>query len=110
MSKRRSVRVPLEVLIKYDQGGQKIANFSSDLGEKGIFIETHSPAAVGSVFEIIITLPHNNSNIVLKGRVVWVRTAKEGAGKAGMGIEFIELGEALEKKLQTAIEHYKSLL
>jgi uncharacterized protein (TIGR02266 family) len=64
--------------------------FSSNLSQRGIFIRTDKPAAVGTFITVQFSLPNHPKNIIAEGRVIWI-TPGSSEQKPGMGIEFLRL-------------------
>ena len=77
----------MELLVSYEFDGKTIDNFSYNFSSGGMFIETRSQLPVGSELKLKFELPQNCTEVLLVGRVVWLK--KDGAPK-GMGIEFTD--------------------
>ena len=63
-----------------------------DLSEEGLFLRTQRPPAPGTPLQIEF---HDRSgrSVELEGTVIWVRTAADGHGPAGMGVALHALSE-----------------
>jgi Tfp pilus assembly protein PilZ len=62
---------------------------ATTLGAGGLFIETDSPIAAGSLLKLRFQLSETGADHEIEGRVIWSRGIGNcDAGATGMGIEF----------------------
>lgn len=76
---------------------------SVDLSKGGIFISTPEPLGNGSNVTLTIILP-GNGEVEVQGVVRWVREDETPSGKAGMGIEFLDVNNDITRKLEGLLE------
>jgi uncharacterized protein (TIGR02266 family) len=98
--RRRTVRITVEYLS--DTGLHR--ERATTLGAGGLFIETESPVAAGSVLKLRFQLSETGTHHEIEGRVIWSKGAgncEEGA--TGMGIEFLDRSAAAA--LAVELEH-----
>ena len=88
--RRRTIRSDLLVRVEYSTIDEIFSEFTRDINEGGLFIETEKPRPTGTEVAMRFNLPGNQEPLQTVGRVVWVRSAG-GDAPAGMGIEFDEL-------------------
>lgn len=88
--RRRSGRSDLLVRVEYSTVDEIFSEFTRDINEGGLFIETEKPRPTGTEVSLCFNLPGNVEPMQTVGRVVWVRSATDQE-PAGMGIEFDEL-------------------
>ncbi|MCH7867712.1 MAG: TIGR02266 family protein [Myxococcales bacterium] len=88
--RRRSGRSDLLVRVEYSTVDEIFSEFTRDINEGGLFIETEKPRPTGTEVSLRFNLPGNVAPMQTVGRVVWVRSATDQE-PAGMGIEFDEL-------------------
>jgi len=88
--RRRTERTDLLVRIEYSTIDEIFSEFTRDINEGGLFIETEKPRPMGTEVAMRFNLPGGEDPLQTVGRVVWVRSAG-GSLPAGMGIEFDEL-------------------
>ena len=88
--RRRSKRAELIVRVDYSTVDEIFSEFTRDINEGGLFIETEKPRPTGTEVSLRFNLPGNVAPMQTVGRVVWVRSATDQE-PAGMGIEFDEL-------------------
>ena len=90
--RRRNERADLVVRIDYSTVDEMFSEFTRDINEGGVFIETEKPQALGTEVTMHFNLPGGQERIETVGRVVRV-SGSEGGRIPGMGIEFDELAE-----------------
>ena len=88
--RRRSARAPLTVRVEYGTVDELFSEFTRDINEGGLFIETEKPHAPGTEVAMQFQLPGSREPLQTVGRVVRVTPAAVGH-PGGMGIEFEEL-------------------
>jgi uncharacterized protein (TIGR02266 family) len=88
--RRRFGRSDMLVRVEYSTVDEIFSEFTRDINEGGLFIETEKPRPTGTEVAMRFNLPGNNAPLQTIGRVVWVRSASDRV-TAGMGIEFDEL-------------------
>lgn len=88
--RRRAGRAGVTVRIDYATVDEMFSDFTRDINEGGLFIETEKPHQTGTEVTMQFHLPGNNEVLRTIGRVVRVSNG-DVATPAGMGIEFDEL-------------------
>jgi uncharacterized protein (TIGR02266 family) len=90
--RRRTGRTGVTVRIDYATVDQMFSEFTRDINEGGLFIETEKPHQPGTEVSMQFRLPGSGGSEVLHtiGRVVRVSSGDVGS-PPGMGIEFDEL-------------------
>lgn len=102
--KRRKTRVPFEVKIEYRTVGSFLSDWSANISQGGLFIQTANPLKEGTSVRMIFSLPGIPLLFDLNGRVRWTQPGA-GAGKpAGMGIEFVHVDDRIRKRIQSYIK------
>jgi len=98
--RRRTVRITVEYLS--DTGLHR--ERATTLGAGGLFIESDSPIAAGSLLKLRFQLSETGAHNEIEGRVIWSRgLGNRDAGATGMGIEF--LNRAAASALAVELEH-----
>lgn len=90
MERRRSERTDFLVRVDYSTIDELFSEFTRDINEGGLFIETDKPHAAGTLVSMQFNLPGSDEPIRTTGRVVRINDS-EADGPLGMGIEFDEL-------------------
>ena len=99
--RRRTVRITVEFLS--DTGLHR--ERATTLGAGGLFIETDSPVAAGSLLKLRFQLSQAGAHHEIEGRVIWSKgVANSDAGTTGMGIEF--LNRAAANALAVELENF----
>ena len=88
--RRRSERADLIVRVDYATVDEMFSEFTRDINEGGLFIETEKPKSIGTEVTMRFNLPGSEDGIETVGRVVRI-SAGDDSMPPGMGIEFDEL-------------------
>ena len=87
--RRRANRARVTVRVDYATVDEMFSEFTRDINEGGLFIETEKPHQAGTEVSMQFHLPGSAEVLQTLGRVV--RVSHGGSTPAGMGIEFDEL-------------------
>ncbi len=90
--RRRSNRGELIVRVDYSTVDELFQEFTGDINEGGMFIETDSPRTPGTEVLLRFGLPGSDKIVETVGTVVRVSDGSDG-DPPGMGIEFEDLRE-----------------
>lgn len=88
--RRRAKRAEVTVRIDYATVDEMFSEFTRDINEGGVFIETEKPHQPGTEVSMQFHLPGSREMLQTIGRVVRVSTGTD-VTPPGMGIEFEEL-------------------
>ena len=88
--RRGGARTSLKIPVDYSAVDVFFTEFSANINEGGMFIETDTPAEIGTLVQLHFRLPGLQEPLQVSGRVAWVNEEKEEEG-IGMGIEFQDL-------------------
>ncbi len=100
--RRRARRSALTVRIDYATVDEIFSEFTRDINEGGLFIETEKPHLPGTEVSMQFHLPGSDEVVETVGRVVRVSSGSSGAAP-GMGIEFDELHPEDRKKIDRIV-------
>lgn len=100
--RRRTRRAPFEIPVDYSTVDSFFAEFSSNINEGGMFIETDRPAEPDTVVQISFRLPGAEEPIKVEGRVAWVSDGTQGSTR-GMGIEFRALAPEARERINRVV-------
>lgn len=100
--RRRTGRSRVTVRIDYTTVDEMFSEFTRDINEGGLFIETEKPPAVGTEVAMQFHLPGSSEVLRTLGRVIRVASGAPGA-PAGMGIEFDELTPKERAKINAIV-------
>ena len=85
--RRRTVRITVEYLS--DTGLHR--ERATTLGAGGLFIETDSPVATGSLLKLRFQVSEAGTHHEIEGHVIWSKSVENpDVGAIGMGIEFLD--------------------
>jgi uncharacterized protein (TIGR02266 family) len=107
VERRRSSRAPIVVRIEYATVDALFSDFTRNINEGGVFIETDAPAPLDSAVHLRFRLPGTREALRVSGRVAWI--ANDPSGKpSGMGIEFEELTDADRTRINELVSRLRS--
>lgn len=106
VERRRSPRAPLVVRVSYTTVDALFSEFSRNVNEGGIFIETDNPPPADTRVSLHFKLPGSETPIQVRGRVAWVQQAG-GDAPAGMGVEFEALGGEARARIDELVRGLK---
>ena len=91
---RRSARVAVStgMWVSWHAKGPRHVSRVRDLSAGGVFILTHTPAAVGTVVKLLFALP--------EGEIRMDGIVRYADAKKGIGVEFTRMGAADRARLQ----------
>lgn len=107
VERRRSPRSPLVVRVAYSTVDALFSEFSRNINEGGLFIETETPPPTDTRVSLQFQLPGCDEPIQARGRVAWVRPASD-EGPAGMGVEFEQLGSDARRHIDSLVRRLRS--
>ena len=99
IDQRRSSRKPLEIRVDYSTVDALFSDFTSNINEGGLFIESSDPCPVDTIVKLQFRLPGVDDPIRTRGRVVWIDQGEP----TGMGIEFEDLDAAARARINHAV-------
>ena len=105
--RRRSERAALIVRVDYGTVDEIFSEFTRDINEGGLFIETEKPKPAGTEVALHFSLPGSEEVVQTIGRVVRVSSGAEDA-PAGMGIEFDELNDEDRQRINTIVRSLRT--
>jgi uncharacterized protein (TIGR02266 family) len=107
IERRRFNRTDLLVRIEYSTIDEIFSEFTRDINEGGLFIETETPRPAGTEVTMRFNLPGSEDSLQTIGRVAWVRS--EGSDEpAGMGIEFDKLSDDDRSRINAMIRSLRN--
>jgi len=105
--RRRSARADLIVRVDYATIDEIFSEFTRDINEGGLFIETEKPKSIGTEVTLRFNLPGGNDGIETIGRVVRISSGDE-LSPPGMGIEFDDLTDEDRTRINDLIRSLRS--
>jgi uncharacterized protein (TIGR02266 family) len=104
------IRVPLihKAALRHDTVTEEA--FVIDLGCSGVFVERAEPLPVGTLLDVVFTLPGNELPITARCRVAWWHPAETGPARrplpAGLGLAFADLDDADRRRIRAYLDDY----
>ena len=100
--RRRSARASLEIPIDYGTVDAFFAEFSANVNEGGMFIETDAPGEPETAVQLSFRLPGVGDPVKVEGRVAWVSDGTRGQPR-GMGIQFLTLSPEARERINAIV-------
>ncbi len=107
VDRRRSERAELIVRVDYATVDELFSEFTRDVNEGGLFIETEKPRPAGTEVCLHFNLPGSDRTVKTNGTVVRVCDGSDGSA-AGMGIEFDDLPSDARSHINEVIRTLRS--
>lgn len=106
--RRRAPRSPLVVRVAYATVDALFSEFTRNVNEGGLFIETETPPPMETRVALEFKLPGRDAPIRARGRVAWIRDASPEEGPAGMGVEFEQLGPEARQHIDALVRQLRA--
>ncbi len=100
--RRRSMRTQFLVRVDYSTVDEMFSEFTRDINEGGLFIETDQPRPTGTIVSMQFNLPGGDEPIRTQGMVVRISDGEDGQ-TPGMGIEFDDLSDEDRQRIDQLI-------
>jgi uncharacterized protein (TIGR02266 family) len=101
IEQRRSPRTPFNIRVQYATVDALFADFTRNINEGGLFIETSEPCPIETLVSLDFELPGETTPVHTEGRVVWVNDD-------GMGIEFEYLDAAARARINNLVRELRN--
>ncbi len=108
--KRQNDRAAITLRVDYKRLNTFFADYTKNISKGGTFIKTSKPLDIGTEFVFVLSLPAQENQLKLKGKVIWITTEAEAAqakGEArtpGMGIRFLFADDSERQALDDVVE------
>jgi uncharacterized protein (TIGR02266 family) len=105
---RKDKRAPVSLKVRFKSAdiSEFIEQYSVDMSNGGMFIQSNSPLEVGTLLKFELQLKDESRIIEGVGRVVWVRGDADATSPKmppGMGVKFIKMSQQSRSVLQTIV-------
>jgi len=107
IDRRRTSRAAVTIRIDYSTVDEMFSEFTRDINEGGLFIETEKPHEPGTEIAMQFHLPGTKEVLQTLGRVVRVSVGGADA-TPGMGIEFDELTSEDRRRIDQIVRALRS--
>lgn len=107
VERRRTARAALVVRVDYSTVDSFFSEFTTDINEGGLFIETDSPAPTGTEVLLKFQLPGADDPVKVQGRVVWTSGDRPSA-VPGMGVEFGDLDPVARARINELVRQLRA--
>jgi len=104
--RRLHEREDLKIPVDYSAVDAFFSEFTTNINEGGMFIETDNPAPLDSDVQLQFRLPNLDRPVKVSGRVAWISDGK-GDSPSGMGIEFQELAPEVRRTINDLVRQLR---
>lgn len=105
--RRRFERAEVVVQIEYSTVDDLFSEFTRDINEGGLFIETEDPLALGTIVDLQFLLPGSSDPIKAAAEIVRLSDGS-GGEPVGMAVEFDSLPADARKRINELIRSMRS--
>ena len=105
IERRRHPRIPVMMQVNYTNGEDFLVDYSTNLGPRGIFINTTRAIGQGEKIHVKFLLPGDERPIRVLGQVCWIRRRGDdpaGVVVPGIGVEFLHATD----EAREAVAHF----
>jgi type IV pilus assembly protein PilZ len=113
--KRQAERAAITLRVDYKRLNTFFADYTKNISKGGTFIKTAKPLDIGTEFVFVLSLPAQDTQLKLRGKVIWVTTEAQAAvaqnpdGRTpGMGIRFLFNDDSERDALDAVVEKLMS--
>lgn len=107
VERRRTERAPVVVRIEYATVDALFSDFTRNINEGGIFVETDEPIPLDEKVDLKLRLPGSSELVNVQGRVVRIEpTTPHAAG--GIAIEFEQLDGQARELINAAVRKLRN--
>jgi uncharacterized protein (TIGR02266 family) len=96
--RRKSERIPVVLRVDYSTVDDFFSEFTANINEGGIFIETAERHAADTTVALHFQLPGSEEPLQVTGRVVWNSPGEPGQ-QPGIGIVFEDLDQRARERI-----------
>jgi uncharacterized protein (TIGR02266 family) len=108
--RRRFDRSPFVIRVDYRTVDEFFSDFSSNINEGGMFIETSKPHTPDTPVRLEFKLPGSADTVTVNGKVAWVRKHEEALqGPPGVGIQFESLSIEAKDAINRIVRNLKTV-
>jgi uncharacterized protein (TIGR02266 family) len=100
--RRKSERIPLVLRVDYSTVDDFFSEFTANINEGGIFIETAEQHPTDTAVALHFQLPGSEEPLQVTGRVVWTSPGEPGQ-EPGIGIVFEDLDQRARERIDRLV-------
>jgi uncharacterized protein (TIGR02266 family) len=101
--RRRYVRKPVTLRVNYRTVDEIFSDFTENIHEGGMFLQTTKAHAIGARVHMEFMLPGSTEPVHVSGTVTWIRGPEAKADPPGIGIQFDDLDPAARAQINSVV-------
>jgi len=107
--KRQAERAAITLRVDYKRLNTFFADYTRNISKGGTFIKTAKPLDIGTEFVFVLSLPAQDTQLKLRGKVIWVNSGADPTKTGddaipGMGIRFLFADDSERAALDDIVE------
>ncbi len=107
--KRQADRAAITLRVDYKRLNTFFADYTKNISKGGTFIKTAKPLDIGTEFVFVLSLPAQDTQLKLRGKVIWVNATADATKTGddaipGMGIRFLFQDDSERQALDDIVE------
>ncbi len=106
--KRKSPRIPANIRVNYSTVDEFLSDFTTNINEGGLFIQTKTVLEIGTSVQLKFSLPQAKRLIEVEGEVMWTTSADGPEKNAGIGIKFQDLSEEDKEMINELVRQLRT--
>ena len=106
--KRKSPRVPANIRVNYSTVDEFLSDFTTNINEGGLFIQTKTVLEIGTSVQLKFSLPHAKRLIEVEGEVMWSTPSGGPEDTSGIGIRFQDLSEEDKEMINKLVRQLRN--
>ncbi len=107
VERRRTERTPVTIRIEYSTVDALFSDFTRNINEGGIFVETDELIPLDEKVDLKLRMPGSNELVNVQGRVVRTEPAT-ASSVGGIAIEFDQLDASARELINSAVRKLRS--
>lgn len=108
--RRRFERAPFVIRVDCRTVDEFFSDFSSNINEGGMFIETPKEHTPDTPVRLEFRLPGSEDTVTVNGKIAWVRKHEEALqGPPGVGIQFESLSVEAKETINRIVRNLKTV-
>lgn len=89
--KRKEERLNASIQVSYNSYHEFITEYTKNVSQGGIFINTKRHHEVGQVIELSLVVPEMDKPFKIKGEVIHIKSHNDQNKESGIGVKFLDI-------------------
>jgi uncharacterized protein (TIGR02266 family) len=108
--RRAHTRATLKTSVHFGSESNFYTGFTQDVSAGGLFVATHNVVPMGTVIDLVFSIPDKGPPITVQGEVRWAAEYNPSSDcSPGLGLRFVDLPEENRARIENWITHRETL-